>query len=72
MGNATWNGIGICNPTTTCEDGVVDTNLANDVMQSVKPWVEELLENDYRILFYSGQLDLTIPYASSLEFIKVH
>ena len=37
-------------------------HLTGDLMVSVKPWVEELLDADYRILFYSGQLDIIVRF----------
>ncbi|XP_063220976.1 venom serine carboxypeptidase-like [Bacillus rossius redtenbacheri] len=38
------------------------TFLANDTMQSVAPWVEELLDSGYRVVFYNGQLDVVCAY----------
>ncbi|KAE8573737.1 venom serine carboxypeptidase [Halyomorpha halys] len=43
--------------------------LENDVMQSVKPWIEELLE-EYRILFYNGQLDIICAYPLTLNVLQ--
>ena len=37
----------------------VEQHLTADVMDSVKPWLEELLEH-YRVLLYSGQLDVIV------------
>lgn len=39
----------------------VQTKLASDIMQSVKPTVEVLLER-YRVLMYNGQLDMIVPF----------
>jgi len=47
----------------------VEENLREDVMKSVAPWVSELLSN-YRILFYSGQLDIIVAYPLTLNFLK--
>lgn len=46
----------------------VEKYLQNDVMQSVKPWVETLVEN-YRVLIYSGQLDIIVPFPSTEAFL---
>nr|XP_018897588.1 PREDICTED: venom serine carboxypeptidase-like [Bemisia tabaci] len=44
-------------------------HLSDDVMQSVRPWVEELLQaEEFPILFYSGQLDVIVAYPLSLAF----
>lgn len=40
-------------------------------MRSVRPWVEELLENDYRVVFYAGQLDIIVAYPLIRNFIQV-
>ncbi len=39
---------------------IVEQALMNDVQQSVKPYLEHLLDNQYRILLYSGQLDIIV------------
>ncbi|CAH1392266.1 unnamed protein product [Nezara viridula] len=57
VGNRTYNG-----------GSTVGRYLANDVMQSVKPWVEVLLEN-YRVMFYSGQLDIIVAYPLTMNFL---
>ncbi|KAL0819551.1 hypothetical protein ABMA28_007647 [Loxostege sticticalis] len=38
--------------------------LLNDFPLSVKPWLEELLDNYYGVLSYGSQLDIIVPYAS--------
>jgi len=38
----------------------VEKHLVGDIMDTVRPWVEELLDSDIRILFYSGQLDVIV------------
>ncbi|CAH0391112.1 unnamed protein product [Bemisia tabaci] len=44
-------------------------NLEADIMQSVKPWVEELLAAEkFPILYYSGQLDIIVAYPLSVAF----
>ncbi|KAK4329124.1 hypothetical protein Pmani_000504 [Petrolisthes manimaculis] len=53
----------------TFNDGsVVETNLEEDIMKSVKPWIEELLDN-YLVLIYNGQLDIIIGYTLTENFL---
>ncbi|XP_046676417.1 venom serine carboxypeptidase-like isoform X2 [Homalodisca vitripennis] len=40
-----------------------------DIVQSVKPWVEELLEV-YPIVFYNGQLDIICGYPMMIKFLR--
>lgn len=47
----------------------VEPHLYNDMLQSVKPWIEVLLE-EYPILFYNGQLDIIVAYALTEEFLQ--
>ncbi|KAF8766511.1 putative serine carboxypeptidase CPVL like protein [Argiope bruennichi] len=46
----------------------VRKNLLLDIMQSVKPEVTVLM-NHYKVLFYSGQLDLCLPYPLTVNFL---
>lgn len=49
VGNATFN------------DGTqVAQHLTADIMQSTKPWLIELMEANYKVLLYSGQLDIIV------------
>ncbi|KAG8227812.1 hypothetical protein J437_LFUL010970 [Ladona fulva] len=49
----------------------VEMNLQNDIMQSVKPWVEALLDSGmYRAVIYSGQLDIIVPYPATVSFLQ--
>jgi len=41
-----------------------------DMMQSVKPWLEELLEH-YRVLIYNGQLDIIVAYPLTESYLQV-
>jgi vitellogenic carboxypeptidase-like protein len=50
-------------------DKKVEENLKQDMMQSVKPWVEVLLE-EYRVLIYNGQLDIIVAYPLTLGFLQ--
>ncbi|KAJ8873725.1 hypothetical protein PR048_024559 [Dryococelus australis] len=47
----------------------VSENLIEDIMQSIEPWLVELLAS-YRVLIYSGQLDLRISYPTTLSFLR--
>lgn len=48
----------------------VHINLIEDMMRSVKPLVEFLLENNYRVVFYAGQLDLICGYPMISSFLQ--
>lgn len=50
-------------------DNKVEINLKQDMMQSVKPWVEVLLE-EYKVLIYNGQLDIIVAYLLTLGFLQ--
>lgn len=43
--------------------------LINDIVQSVAPWIEELLSH-YRMLFYYGQLDILCAYPMGENFLR--
>ncbi|KAK5644823.1 hypothetical protein RI129_006123 [Pyrocoelia pectoralis] len=47
----------------------VAVHLLSDITQSVAPLLVDLLEN-YRVLMYSGQLDIIIPYVLSENFLQ--
>uniref|UniRef100_A0A1B6LLX0 Carboxypeptidase n=1 Tax=Graphocephala atropunctata TaxID=36148 RepID=A0A1B6LLX0_9HEMI len=49
--------------------GDVYNSLFYDIDQSVKPWVEELLEV-YPIIFYNGQLDIICGYPMMIKFLR--
>lgn len=38
-------------------------------MKTIAPWVSELL-NDYKILFFNGQLDIIVAYPLTVNFLK--
>nr|CAD7594380.1 unnamed protein product [Timema genevievae] len=44
---------------------LVSEHLVDELLVSVKPWVEELLNNSFRVVFYNSQLDLAVPYMAS-------
>ncbi|XP_072937068.1 venom serine carboxypeptidase-like isoform X2 [Epargyreus clarus] len=55
--------------TTLSPPGPVYYHLLSDLMNSAKPWLEELLDH-YRVLVYSGHLDCIIPYHASVNTYK--
>ncbi|GJQ71735.1 hypothetical protein Trydic_g11428 [Trypoxylus dichotomus] len=59
VGNNTFNGVA----------QTVEVNLMLDIMQSVAPWISELL-NHYRVLIYNGQLDIIVAYPLTLNFLQ--
>ncbi|XP_063881656.1 probable serine carboxypeptidase CPVL [Scylla paramamosain] len=46
-------------------DGYLGKFYEGDVMRSVEPWLEEMLNNSIKVMLFNGQLDLAVPYASS-------
>ncbi|XP_026818058.1 venom serine carboxypeptidase-like isoform X1 [Rhopalosiphum maidis] len=49
----------------------VEHHLENDMMQSVAPWLAALLDaGQYRVLVYSGQLDIIVPYRGTMNMVK--
>ncbi|RWS06878.1 putative serine carboxypeptidase CPVL-like protein, partial [Leptotrombidium deliense] len=54
----------------TFNDGTdVEKHLLNDMMQSVKPWFTVLMDN-YRVLVYSGQLDIIVAAPLTENFLR--
>lgn len=47
---------------------IVEKHLMEDMMQSVKPWVTHLM-NNYRVLMYSGQLDIIVGATLTQRFL---
>ncbi|XP_050097856.1 vitellogenic carboxypeptidase-like [Anopheles aquasalis] len=52
-------------------DNKVARYLEEDVFQSVAPWISELLEHGYRILFYNGQLDIICAYPMMVNYLQM-
>ena len=44
-------------------------HLYEDMPKSVRPWIEELLNANYRVMIYNGQLDVIVPNAATEEYI---
>ncbi|XP_063233689.1 venom serine carboxypeptidase-like [Bacillus rossius redtenbacheri] len=56
---------------TFMDDGVASyDHLEADIMQSVSPWVERLLDSGYRVVFYNGQLDVICGYALTVKMAE--
>lgn len=54
----------------TFNDGKkVEEHLLNDVMQSVKPLIVDLLEAKYKVMIYNGQTDIIIGWPLTENFI---
>lgn len=55
----------------TFNDGnTVEEYLRKDVVDTVKPWVEEILNANYRTLMYSGQLDVIVAAPLTENFLR--
>jgi len=54
------------------EDTKVEFNLRNDMYDSVKPWIEALLNapESYNVLIYSGQLDIIVANTLTDSMLK--
>ncbi|CAH1378645.1 unnamed protein product [Tenebrio molitor] len=61
--------IHVGNATFHVEDQEVKINLLAGIMQSVTPWVEELLDN-YRVLIYNGQVDIIGAYPMTVNSLQ--
>lgn len=49
----------------------VYVNLFDDIMRSVSPWLGGLLDAGlYRVLLYSGQLDMLVPYRGTMNVAR--
>ncbi|XP_050667340.1 venom serine carboxypeptidase [Leptidea sinapis] len=51
------------------DGSIVEENLKEDVMQSVAPWISELLDH-YYVLVYNGQLDIIVAYPNTLNYLR--
>lgn len=47
----------------------VEKHLKQDVMKSVAPWIAELLDH-YYIVIYNGQLDIIVAYPLTVNYLK--
>ena len=60
VGNRTYN-----------DGSTVEKHLVQDVMKSVKPWIEALLSDGrYRVMIYNGQLDIIIGWPLTESFVS--
>lgn len=51
------------------QDNKVEQYLQHDILDSVAPWIVELLAN-YRMLIYNGQLDIICAYPMMVNYLK--
>lgn len=58
--------------TSYAEDSKVEKYLREDMYQSVKPWIEHLLDapESYKILIYSGQLDIIVANTLTVSMLS--
>ncbi|VEN52591.1 unnamed protein product, partial [Callosobruchus maculatus] len=54
---------------TTFGSNEVYRNLQEDMPRSIAPWFAEVA-NNYRVLLYSGQLDIIVAYPLTLNFLQ--
>ncbi|KAL0818605.1 hypothetical protein ABMA28_009038 [Loxostege sticticalis] len=48
---------------------VVEQHLKQDVMKSVAPWISELLDH-YYVVIYNGQLDIIVAYPLTINYLR--
>jgi vitellogenic carboxypeptidase-like protein len=48
----------------------VEKILFEDIMKSVKPWVEDILNAGYKVLLFNGQLDIIVGYPLTENFVR--
>ncbi|XP_055386014.1 venom serine carboxypeptidase [Condylostylus longicornis] len=61
VGNNTFNGLD--------GENKVEVYLKRDIMDTVAPWVAELLKT-YRVCIYNGQLDIIVAYPLTLNYLQ--
>jgi len=60
VGNLTYDDISL----------VVHEHLFDDMSKTIRPWLEALLESNYKVMIYNGQLDVIIPFAQTENFLN--
>jgi len=59
VGDMTWN-----------NGSIVENHLLEDVMKSnVKPWIEEILEQGYKVMIYNGLMDVIVAWPLTENFL---
>ncbi|XP_044733532.1 venom serine carboxypeptidase-like [Chrysoperla carnea] len=58
------------NLTRWADQANVQKHLGISMIQSEKPHIEEMLNNNYQVLIYNGQLDVQVPYITTVNYIK--
>lgn len=51
------------------QENKVEQHLKLDVMDSVAPWISELLKH-YRVCIYNGQLDIIVAYPLTVNYLQ--
>lgn len=51
------------------EENKVELHLKLDIMDTVAPWIAELLKN-YRVCIYNGQLDIIVAYPLTVNYLS--
>ncbi|XP_063232384.1 venom serine carboxypeptidase-like [Bacillus rossius redtenbacheri] len=46
------------------------SHLHGDLMRSTRPWVEQLLDSGYRVVFFNGQLDVICGYPLTVKVVE--
>lgn len=46
------------------------THMIEDICKSVRPQVEKLLDEEYRVLIYAPQLDIIVPHTGIDKFVR--
>ncbi|XP_023329196.1 probable serine carboxypeptidase CPVL isoform X2 [Eurytemora carolleeae] len=67
---STRKGIHVGNLSFSDEALVVEKHLLQDMMQSVKPALEELLDSGYKVLIYNGQLDIIVATSLTVNMVN--
>ncbi|CAG9767345.1 unnamed protein product [Ceutorhynchus assimilis] len=61
--------IHVGNQTFASDSDDVYFGLYDDIPKSVAPWVRELLSH-YRVLIFNGQLDVSVPYSTTVNYLQ--
>jgi len=60
VGNLTYHDISL----------VAHQHLFDDMSKTIRPWLETLLESDYKVMIYNGQLDVIIAFPQTENFLN--
>lgn len=68
--NSTRKALHVGNQKFTESSRLVFTHMLNDIFNSTKSWIEELLNANYRIIFYNGNLDIIVAATLTEDFLN--